>query len=258
MKKITFFIVAVFLVLGLFGASMASAKNGVSQSAGQVSVTANQSQSASGSQSQKPADQEENNEEGQVVNQQTQNEGQESQIRVQQEVQEKIKTVEQLRQQVQERAQEMEQEMVNYKEEAQNVLKNQNPVRLAVHSLLAMEDMVGGIGQQVSEIAKEFNNSIQSTLAAEEKIESRGFMAKLFFGGDREAANQLQEEAQKNMERIRELVQLQSQVQLKQEVKNQLQEEIQTLQQEQVRLQSLVQNELSQSGVFGWLVNLFK
>ena len=39
----------------------------------------------------------------------------------------------------------------------QAIASSTNPVRLAVHSLLASKDLLGGIGQQVSTIAKQMN-----------------------------------------------------------------------------------------------------
>ncbi|MFY1644910.1 hypothetical protein ACK11Z_14360, partial [Methanoculleus bourgensis] len=38
--------------------------------------------------------------------------------------------------------------------------RDQNQVRLAVHTLLAAENRTGGIGRNISVIAREFNNSV--------------------------------------------------------------------------------------------------
>ncbi|MFA7309379.1 MAG: hypothetical protein WC050_00560, partial [Candidatus Paceibacterota bacterium] len=83
-----------------------------------------------------------------------------------------------------------------------DAIKNANPVRLAVHSLLASKDLLGGIGQQVSVIAREMNDSVASTTAAEAKIQSRGLLSRLFFGGDRTSAEVIADVAEKNQQRI--------------------------------------------------------
>ena len=74
---------------------------------------------------------------------------------------------------IQQKQQAMNQELEGKKEKEQNVYQNQNQVRLAVHSLLAMENLVGGIGKNVSQIARQFNNSVQATIRAEEKIQTQ-------------------------------------------------------------------------------------
>jgi len=131
--------------------------------------------------------------------------------------------------------------------------QNQNEVRTAVHALLAMEEMAGGIGPQVSTVAKEYDNSIQSTLAAEEKIQSRGGFSRLLFGGDAKAAEELETEVTQNQNRIQQLQQLHEQCDCDEETKQLLQEQIQTMEQEQTRLRTLAQEEKSHKGWFGWL-----
>jgi len=164
----------------------------------------------------------------------------------------------QLKQMVQERVQEMNQEMQQLSEGEQRVYQNQNRVRGAVHALLGMEDLVGGIGPQVSAIAKEFNNSVQATIQAEEKIQTRSAFARFFMGGDKKIAEELNQEVNQNRERIQELKQLYGDCNCASEVKTMLQEQIQNMEQEQNRLGELVQNEEKSNGIFGWIFQLFK
>jgi hypothetical protein len=124
---------------------------------------------------------------------------------------------------------------------------------LAVHSLLAIEEVLGGIGPQVSQIAKEFNNSVQATIKAEERIENRNRLVKLFAGGDEEAAGILEQEMERNQERIQQLSQLSEQCACGDEVKAVLQEQITKMEQEQSRLQQIAQGEKQARGIFGWL-----
>lgn len=171
------------------------------------------------------------------------------------EVAEQIKsqTKEQLREQIQQKQNEMEQELTSLSIQNREILRNQNKVRLAVHSLLAMEDLAGGIGQQISAIAREFNNSVRSTINAEEKIKTRSKFTRFFIGGDKNASEGIEQDVIQNQLRIQELKQLKEECTCEQEVTQVLQEQIQNIEQEQVRLQQLAQQEKQSKGLFGWL-----
>ncbi|PJE59911.1 MAG: hypothetical protein COU85_01090 [Candidatus Portnoybacteria bacterium CG10_big_fil_rev_8_21_14_0_10_44_7] len=244
MSKYIFFLVIFVLLL----APVALARDETSSQA-QTQTTAQKTIKAGGQDQEQAKEQTE-----------TKNQGETIKIQVQTEAQEKAKTTAELKEQEQERAQKLEQELQAQQEgeEIKEILRNQNPVRLAVYSLLAMENLIGGIGQQVSAIAREFNNSIQGTLVAEAKIKSRGFWQKIFWGGDKEAAADLEDEIRQNEARIQELLNLQNRTQLKQEIEEQLQVQIQTLKQEQDRLTNLAQQETSKVGFFGWVKKIFR
>ena len=170
----------------------------------------------------------------------------------------KAGNAEQLKEMVQSRTQELEQEAESIKDDTvQKVYRNQNVVREAVQSLLAAENIVGGIGQQVSQIAKDFNNSVDKTIKAEEKIQSRSALAKLFVGGDKTAAAELEQEVNQNRGRIQSLNQLMEQCNCDGETKAVLQEQIQNMEQEQNRLETLAKEQQA-NGLFGWLTQLFK
>ncbi len=161
-----------------------------------------------------------------------------------------------LKQQIQERKQEMKEELESMPKKEQKVYKNQNLVREAVHNLLDMRDLLdlkGGIGQNVSEIAREFNNSVQSTIKTEEKIQKRSMIVRILLGGDEDSADEISQEVIRNTERIQELKRLKEQVREDEELKGILQEQIQQIEQEQNRLQELTQKEKQSKGLFGWL-----
>ncbi|MBW2982446.1 hypothetical protein KY343_06210 [Candidatus Woesearchaeota archaeon] len=163
-------------------------------------------------------------------------------------------TAEGVRQIVRERRQLMEQEVGNITDRArQRAFQNQNEVRLAVHALMEMDNITGGIGPQVREVARNFNNSIQATLRAEERVESRGGFARFFAGGDFESAAEMEQEVSANRERIQQLKQLRDQCPCDEEVKTMLQEQIQQMEQEQDRLQGLAQAERKSKGLLGWI-----
>jgi hypothetical protein len=163
-----------------------------------------------------------------------------------------------VREMIQERKQEMEQALEGLENEVeQSVYQNQNRVRLAVHSLLAIEDLVGGIGSQVSEIAQEFDNSVQATIKAEEKVKKRDGILKFFMGSDQEALQTMEEELNQNRTRIQELKELRSDCDCQEEVKNIFQEQVQNMEAEQNRLRQLVEEENKIKGVWGWVKSLF-
>lgn len=274
MKKAIFFSLIFALCIPVFYCAAAGIKNinesgaetGNSESAQVSGQPSNQSQQTQGAalteeENQKQnqvmqQEQTQNQEQAQIqtqTKQQEQNNGEETGIMNQQKTQLKIKTVNELKEAIQQKEQEMNQEIRDLKEKAQNVYKNQNKVREAVHSLLAMEDMIGGIGPQVSAIAKEFNNSVQSTIKAEEVIQTRSRVKKFFIGGDKEAAEKISQEANKNQERIQELKQLKENCGCGEEIKAVMEEQIRNVEQEQVRLKALAQAEINSKGIFGRL-----
>ena len=116
-----------------------------------------------------------------------------------------------------------------------------------------MENLTGGIGPQVREVARNFNNSIQSTLRAEEKIEARGRFIRFFAGGDSEAAEELEQQVNQSRQRIQQLKQLRDECDCSEAVKTLMQEQIQNMEQEQDRLQGLAQAERKSKGMLGWI-----
>lgn len=176
------------------------------------------------------------------------------QIMVQERMQVKAQSETELKAMVQQKQQEMNNELKGLNKDEEKVYKNQNQVRMAVHTFLAMEDLVGGIGPQVREIAREFNNSVQATIKAEENIEKRGAFKRFFAGGDEESAEELEQESKKNMEKLQEMKQLKDECDdCTEEVKAMMQEQIQNMEQEQVRLQELAEKEKKSKGLFGWM-----
>ncbi|MBW2996708.1 hypothetical protein KY349_00035 [Candidatus Woesearchaeota archaeon] len=159
----------------------------------------------------------------------------------------------QVRERVQQREQQMEQEMEGKGEKVQNVYRNQNRVRLAVHALLEMKDELRGIGPQVSEVAKQYNNSVQATIRAEEQIKMRGGLRRFFAGGDHEAAAALEGQLNQNRQRLQQLQQLHEDCDCDEEVRAMMQEQIQNMEQEQNRLQELARNENKSKGLLGWI-----
>lgn len=161
-------------------------------------------------------------------------------------------SVGQLQQSIQARNQELEQELASSTGANRALIANANPVRLAVHALLASKDLVGGIGQQVSQVAQQINDSVASTTSAEAQIQSRGFFTKLLFGGDTAAANVITQSVAQNQQRIDDLTKLLGQTNISAAVQTTLQAQIAALQTAQTRLQDLAKQEQSMWGLFSW------
>jgi hypothetical protein len=148
----------------------------------------------------------------------------------------------------------MEQEMQGMTESERRIYEGQNSVALAVHALLASGDIERGIGSQISEIAREFNNSIQATIKAEETMENRNALARTFAGGDHRSARSLMQETKANMERIEQLRQiLEGCEECGQEVRTLLLEQVRNIELEQERLNQRAVEELSKRGLLGWI-----
>ena len=131
--------------------------------------------------------------------------------------------------------------------------KNPNEVRDAVHVLLAMENRTGGIGPQVSAIAREFNNSANASQQYEDRIKNRDAFSRLFFGGDRKAATELANLTGQNQNRISEIGNLMNTTTLDADTRAQLDQQLLILQQQVAQEQQLITQSQQDKGLFGWL-----
>lgn len=137
------------------------------------------------------------------------------------------------------------------------VYQNQNKVREAAHVLLAAEDLTGGIGQQVATIAREFNNSVEKTIRAENKIQERGWLKRLLVGSDKDAVNEIEREVKMNQGKVQQLLSLQEKCACSDSVKAIIKAEIQKVSEEQTRLENLSKEEKKAEGVWGWFKGIF-
>lgn len=192
------------------------------------------------------------------VQQKTQNQGENQNLMIQQQQATQTRTLEEVKNSIQKKQKEITQETQKLETKKQKVYQNQNEVRMAVFSLLEMKDAIGGIGPQISQIAREFDNSVQATIQAEEKIQTRSRIKEFFAGGDRDSANLLEQETNRNQIRIQELKRLKEECDCGEEMQSMIQKQIQNIEQEQIRLKELAQNEKKSKGMFGWLFSWFE
>ena len=159
-----------------------------------------------------------------------------------------------MQQRIQTYQQDLNQSLLQASAGKQNVLKNQNTVRLAVHTFLTAGNATGAIGPQITQIAQKFNNSVQATIQAEENIQARNGLSRFFFGGDQGNADAILSEVGQNQQRITEMQQLLlTCAECDNETKDLLREQLQNIELEQIRLQSLAEKESADRGIFGFL-----
>ena len=161
--------------------------------------------------------------------------------------------ISELRDNIREKKEEFNRSLQNVTPERREWVKKYNEVRLAVNTLLSMEDRTGGIGQNISAIAREFNNSVSVSEKIEQKIQDRSGIMRVFLGGDRETAGQLATITSQNQARIQKIQQLMNTTTLDTDVRAFLEEQLQAMQNEETRLEQLATREQQDRGLFGWL-----
>ena len=110
-----------------------------------------------------------------------------------------------------------------------------------------------GIGQQVRVIAQQQNDSDTTTTKAFEKVQSRSKIKTFLIGSDYRNLGALRSEMVKTKNRIGQLNRL---------IENatnmvEIQTQIQTLEQEQTKIENFVKEQENRFSLFGWLVKLF-
>ncbi len=153
---------------------------------------------------------------------------------------------------IEERKHELDDEEASTTPKLRKVMKNANEVRLAVHTLLASKELLGGIGPQVSEIARQMNDSVATTTSVEARIESRSFFTKLLFGGDKKASKDISKAVERNEENIAKLTELLNSANLPVEVKAMLETQLTAMQAQQTRLQDVASSQAKLWGFFSW------
>jgi hypothetical protein len=122
-----------------------------------------------------------------------------------------------------------------------------------VQSLVEASEMMGGIGQRVSEAAKRINESSQNMMTHEEKIQSRNILVKFLFGADQEAVRAAEQEMNGTRERVQELQGLGPQVEDEQ-IRAMAQEQIRLMSVEMAELRTMLDAEKKSRGIFGFFL----
>jgi len=137
-----------------------------------------------------------------------------------------------------------------------NAAEHRSTVANFVQSLLQIADREGGIGQQVRVIAQQQNDSDANTTKAIETIQSRSKIKTFLIGSDYKNLGALRSEMVQTRNRLEQLNRLMENVQNEGD-KTELQNQIQTLEQEQTRIESFIKVQEGKFSLFGWFVKLF-
>ncbi|MBU2592518.1 MAG: hypothetical protein ABH867_04405 [Patescibacteria group bacterium] len=129
-------------------------------------------------------------------------------------------------------------------------------VAQTVEELLTTQGAKGGIGQQVSEVAKEQQQAQQEIEGELDKLEARRGWTRKLFGPDYKAIKNLNQQMKRNRPRIRQLEQLQTQV-TNQTDQAQIQEAVQALIGQNTALEEQIRAEEQVGSLLGWLFKLF-
>jgi len=175
------------------------------------------------------------------------------QLRDQDRVQNQVSNSQELREVITQTRNQIQTEAQALGSSQRNIYQNQNQVRVAAAALASSSNLLGSLGPAINRIANSYQESIPATMQAEERIQTRSRINSFLYGGDQDAAAELDQRIRDRKEQTESLVRLLDVWEGDPEVKKVLQEQVQTLEQEQVRLQKLVDDEQSSRGLFSYL-----
>ena len=138
-----------------------------------------------------------------------------------------------------------------------NGAEHRSTVAKFVQNLLDIADREqGGIGEQVRAVAREQDESNEKIAEAIDEIQNRSKLKTFLIGTDYKNIGQLRSEMVKTRNQIEQLERLLDET-TSEENKTALQEQIQTLEQEQQKIEDFLKANESKFSLFGWFVKLF-
>jgi DNA-binding transcriptional regulator GbsR (MarR family) len=163
---------------------------------------------------------------------------------------------------VQERVEERQNELKEEIEKMEGITKRvheiQGQAKISVESLMEIKDFTNNVREEVLNITENFNNSINSTIGLEKRIESRNAFTRFFFGGDKDSAELIKREISENRERIKTLNQLKDDCDCEEDVREIISEQVENITQEQNRLEELANREKNNKWFMGRWFNWLK
>lgn len=149
---------------------------------------------------------------------------------------------------------------VQIQEQAQEQIDIEDHRSAVANFVMGLENIANretGIGQQVRTIAQQQNQSASTTMQVMEKVQTRSKVKTFFFGNDYKNLGTLRSEMVQTRNRLDQLNQLIENVQSEEE-QVELQNQIQILEQEQVKIENFIEAEENKFSVFGWLVKMLQ
>jgi len=135
----------------------------------------------------------------------------------------------------------------------QTIYQNQNQARLAASTLEASADMLGTLGPVVRRLADEYKETVVTTIQTEAQMQNRSMTQNFLFGADEDAVATLRENVALQKEKTENISRLITVWDGDPEVQALLQENIQVMEQEQLRLQKLADKEATKRGLFDYI-----
>ena len=162
--------------------------------------------------------------------------------------------------QMQEKAKTMnagEEKMVQTKEQVGIVPVDFSKIAESIGTLSSSEKGAhfGAESGKMEQLGQEVEESLSEIVGVEEKIQERSGFKRFFVGGDKEAADKITRLVEENRSRITEMnrVLISCGVDCDGELKIQLQDQLQLVEEEQNRFKAVAQEEAAKKGLFGWL-----
>lgn len=155
-----------------------------------------------------------------------------------------------------------EQSAVQTKDKNENKGQNnaelhRSTVATFVQSLLAIADREGGIGQEVRVIAEQQNNTKDRSADLIYAVENRNKVKTFFIGTSYKNLGELRSQMVQARNQIEQLKRLAEKAENEGD-KTELQTQIQTLEQEQTRLNDFITQNENKFSLFGWALKLFR
>ncbi len=164
--------------------------------------------------------------------------------------------------QEQNQEQESEEEQVNTKNQDQEKMQinaelHRSTVSNFVQELLDVAEKEGNIiGEQVRTIAQEQNQNKEKVVMTMEKVQNRSKIKTFLFGSDYKNLGQLRSEMVQTRNRLEQLNGLMEQLR-DEDGKVELQNQIQEMEQERLRIEEFIRSQEGKFSLFGWLTRLF-
>jgi len=137
-----------------------------------------------------------------------------------------------------------------------NAQQHRSVVANFVQSLLQVADREGGIGKQVRIIAQQQNQSVTTTIQAMDKVQTRSKIKTFLFGSDYKNLGALRSEMVQTRNRIDQLNRILGNIQNATDTAE-IQAQMQTLEQEQTKIENFIKAQENKISLFGWFVKLF-
>jgi hypothetical protein len=143
-------------------------------------------------------------------------------------------------------------------EKEREQIQNENRINLATEVIESAQNLFGPRNLEVQVLVGEFKKTHEDSTEYEERFAKQSAFSRFLFGGDRDAAEEMEKTVAQNQVRVEMMNQMMQECDCDEEAKKILQEQLQNMEQEQARLKEVALKEKSKRGVFGFLFGWLK